>query len=217
MRSNAAEAAAGPDVSPGNPCPFLRALVSAGTLADSFEPISRVADKLVEVAQKGEGAPTLPRAGIYAIAVSANGLSPSAMARNARKGMQLDALRHGPFDKEGAGSRILNAMGDIDKNELKRLGDFASEKTTSGGSKEIGLSLAELKVYMDANFKRAEGRRRPVDRLLMNGEWPILLSVMGKESAQGRYLSLAEVSDLFTKRLLPDRMRRQVTGFPTST
>jgi hypothetical protein len=35
---------------------------------------------------------------------------------------------------------------------------------------------------MDANFARAAGRRRRIDRRLMNGEWPILLQVMGKQA-----------------------------------
>ena len=59
---------------------------------------------------------------------------------------------------------------------------------------------------MDANYARAAGRRRLVDRALMNGEWPILLKVMGKKGKAGRYLGLKEVEELFTKRRLPARM-----------
>jgi hypothetical protein len=61
---------------------------------------------------------------------------------------------------------------------------------------------------MDANFKRAAGQRRAIDRALMNGEWPVLLKVMGKNAVGGRYLSCAEVSTLFTERKLPQRMSR---------
>lgn len=59
---------------------------------------------------------------------------------------------------------------------------------------------------MDANFERAAGRRRLVDRPLMNGEWPILLKVMGKTGTAGRYLSLKEVEELFVKQRLLKRM-----------
>jgi hypothetical protein len=65
---------------------------------------------------------------------------------------------------------------------------------------------------MDANFERAAGRRRSIDRRLMDGEWPILLKVMGKQGKTGRYLSLVEVRDLFVERRLPERMSRRLTG-----
>lgn len=67
-------------------------------------------------------------------------------------------------------------------------------------------ALPELRAYMDANFERAAGRRRLVDRPLMNGEWPILLKVMGKTGTAGRYLSLKEVEELFVKQRLLKRM-----------
>ena len=209
MRLQTTQSAIRHSVSSGNPCPFLRALVADGTLADDIEPIGEIATKLVDVAKKGEGAPTLPATGIHAIALSANGMGFSKISHNFKHGMQLSALRSGPYDKQGAGSRILAATGVVDLNELKRLGDFASEKATPGGAKEQGLSLAELKTFMDANFDRAAGRRRLIDRLIMNGEWPILLKVMGKESVAGRYLSLADVNELFVRQLLPERMTVQ--------
>ncbi len=59
---------------------------------------------------------------------------------------------------------------------------------------------------MDANFDRAKGTRRPIDRQLMNGEWPVLLDIMGKGEGDDRYLSVAEVRTLFVERRLPDRI-----------
>lgn len=47
---------------------------------------------------------------------------------------------------------------------------------------------------MDASFKRAAGRRRRIDRALMNGEWPVLLKVVGKGEPGDRSLSLADRS-----------------------
>lgn len=44
----------------------------------------------------------------------------------------------------------------------------------------------------------------------MDGEWPVLLKVMGKDGPGGRYLALAEVRDLFERRRLPQRMRARL-------
>ena len=63
---------------------------------------------------------------------------------------------------------------------------------------------------MDANFARAAGRRRTIDRTLMIGEWPVLLKVMVKEGPGGRYLGLQDVIDLFRKRSLPERMNQRL-------
>ncbi len=193
-------------VSSSNPCPFLRALVAGGELADATEPLEHVASVIVETASRGEGHPKLPAKAIYAIALVANGLSPLALINTKRHGVRLNGLRGGPLDKQGAGSGILDVHAEVNKKELARLAEFAQEKVSAGGSTELGLALPELRSYMDANFARAAGRRRIVDRALMNGEWPVLLKVMGKQSPGGRYLSLREVQELFTKRRLPERM-----------
>jgi len=63
---------------------------------------------------------------------------------------------------------------------------------------------------MDANFVRAAGRRRSIDRTLMIGEWPVLLKVMGKEGPGGRYLGLQDVIDLFKERSFPERMNQRL-------
>jgi hypothetical protein len=44
----------------------------------------------------------------------------------------------------------------------------------------------------------------------MNGEWPVLLDIMGKDGANGRYLSLREIRVLFEERRLPTRMGKRL-------
>jgi len=201
-----------PQVSPNDPCPFLRALVAHGLLADDVVSIGELTKTIVKVAGAGDGQPQLPSSAIRAIALVANGLSPLQVARNGLGGLRLSELRNGPLDKKGAGSRVLDASARINTAELERLDDFASDKTDADGHVERGLDLAELRRMMDANFERAAERRRSIDRWLMNGEWPILLKVMGKQGKLGRYLSITEVGDLFVERRLPERMSRRLTG-----
>jgi hypothetical protein len=194
-------------VSSNNPCPFLRALVAEGKLSDVREPLEKVAEVIVATVSKGEGNPALPRRLVFGIGLIANGLSPAALFGTKRHGLQLNALRDGPLDKHGVGSGILDAQGDVNAKELARIRDFAAEKIKSDGSSELGLNLSELRAFMDANFERAAGRRRRIDRTLMNGEWAVLLKVMGRDdNERGRYLSVREVEQLFTNRRLPARM-----------
>ena len=47
-------------VSANNPCPFLRALVAAGQLADDREPLAKVAAVVATAARAGDGRPVLP-------------------------------------------------------------------------------------------------------------------------------------------------------------
>jgi hypothetical protein len=201
-----AKTATTPPVSGNNPCPFLRALVASGRLADDTETIGTMADVIVDTARRGEGQPTLPRAAIAGIALIANGLGPACVLRTRLQGLRLNRLRGGPLDKKGVGSGILDAQGEVDPAQLARLRDFAVGKKTAAGRSEPGLGPRELKRFMDANFERAAGHRRRIDRALMNGEWPVLLKVMGKAGPHGRYLSLKEVETLFTRRRLPQRM-----------
>lgn len=202
--------AAAEGVSPHNPCPFLRALVANGKLPDDQAPIAQVAKAVVEVARAGDGKPELPVAAIWAIALMANGLGPLQLGRNALGGLRLDALRGGPLDKKGVGSAILDEHAKVNEEELARLDSFASDQLDAKGRIERGLGASDLKRMMDANFERAQGRRRPIDRRLMDGEWPILLKVMGKQGKSGRYLSVAEVRDLFIKQRFPSRMLKKL-------
>ena len=193
-------------VSPGNPCPFLRALVAQDLLPDGIAPLGPVAQTIERVARAGEGQPTLGTAAVRAIALIANGLGPGALLRNAGEGLHLDRLRDGPLDKHGAGSGLLDAQARFVVAEWTRLEGFASDKTGADGRVERGLDASDLTRMMDANFERAAGRRRRVDRALMNGEWPVLLKVLGKAGANGRYLGLAELRDLVEHQRLPERM-----------
>ncbi|HEY6796520.1 MAG TPA: hypothetical protein VI248_17735 [Kineosporiaceae bacterium] len=198
------------EVSPGNPCPFLRALVAQEYLDDGTVPLGTMGRTLVQVAATGEGSPRLPEPGVRAIALIANGLGPQHLVRAVREGVRLDELRHGPLDKQGAGSGILDVQAGVVPAELERLGAFASEKTRSDGTTEQGLDLAEITRFMDANYERAAGRRRRIDRRLMNGEWPVLLRVLGREGTTGRYLALDDVRRLVVDRQLPQRMTDQL-------
>jgi hypothetical protein len=199
-----------PPVSANNPCPFLRALVAGEYISGHVERLSAIADTVFAASDGTPAEPPLPKAPVYLVAMVANGLSPARLARSVRDGAQLDALRGGPLDKRGAGSRIFDHAGIIDEGELARLDQFAADKTDATGQIERGLGAEQLRVMMQANFARAAGRRRPIDRALMNGEWPVLLRVMGKASADGRYLSLDELRALFVERRLPQRIRQRL-------
>ncbi|HUN91959.1 MAG TPA: hypothetical protein VMU33_07875 [Burkholderiaceae bacterium] len=199
-------------VSAGNPCPFLRALVAQGLLPDDTAPLGEVARVIDVVARAGDDPASLGEVAIRTIALIANGLGPGALLRNASQGLHLNQLRDGPLDKHGAGSRLLDAQARFDAAQWAHLEGFASEKTAADGSREPGLDLRELTRMMDANFERAAGHRRRVDRALMNGEWPILLKVLGKAGANGRYLSLAELRELVEHRRLPGRVMARLQG-----
>jgi hypothetical protein len=199
-----------PLVSPNNPCPFLRALVEGGHISGHVEQLSTIADAVVAAGGVTPGEPRIPRFKAYLIAMIANGLGPVRLARSVRKGAQLDALRGGPLDKRGVGSRILDAAGRINEKELARLDQFSVDKVDSSGVVERGLGIDQLRAMMDANFARAVGKRRRIDRALMQGEWPILLRVMGKRSTDGGYLSLTELRILFVDRRLPPRITERL-------
>ena len=59
---------------------------------------------------------------------------------------------------------------------------------------------------MAANIKRAGDQARWYYPMLMKGEWPVLLNIMGKGEGDERYLSVAEVRTLFVERRFPDRI-----------
>ena len=79
-------------------------------------------------------------------------------------GAELDALRNGPLDKHGVGSRILDANAKVHESEIERLAEFGKDWPDPCGGVERGLSSSEIKAYMDANFARAKGHRRWFDR-----------------------------------------------------
>src|SRR4051812_15292305 len=193
-------------VSPNNPCPFLRALVACGFVDGHLVPLPKLTTTIE--AATGETGLQARLAGvkIYLVALIANGLGPLRLLRSAWFGAELDRLRNGPLDKRGSGSRILDASAEVNEAELERLAASGSDRPNPAGGIERGLSEAEITAYMDANFERAKGHRRSIDRRLMNGEWPVLLHVMGKGEGDARYLSVAEVRTLFVEHHLPDRI-----------
>ena len=77
---------------------------------------------------------------------------------------------------------------------------------------EVGLTGSEIATYMNANFERAKGHRRDIDRKLMQGEWPILLDIMGKGDGEARYLSVAEVRTIVVERKLPARINARLSA-----
>ena len=200
-------------VSSGNPCPFLRAMVASGHIDGHQEPLAHIKD--VVAAARGGSVLTGQAAGIASsvIALFANGFAPTQLFQNFSDGFAADQLRGGPLDKQGAGSGILDVKGQIDPAQLDRLDTFAVNRTDATGHAERGLGAAQLKIMMDANFARAVGARRIVDRALMDGEWPVLLLVMGKPSADGPYLSVPELRTLFVQHRLPQRVMTRLDRY----
>lgn len=201
-------------VSPNNPCPFLRAVVAEGFVGSHIVPISELC-KTVEAASGKKGLQKkLVGLKTYPVALIANGLSPRRLLRGWWSGAELDALRNGPLDKHGVGSRILDANANVRESEIARLAEFGKDWPEPSGGVERGLTGSEITTYMDANFARAKDHRRWFDRLLMNGEWPVLLDIMGKGEGEKRYLSVAEVKTLFVDRRLPDRINARLASQP---
>jgi hypothetical protein len=199
-------------VSSNNPCPFLRALVAAGFIDGHVVPLSELS-KTIEIATGTKGLQErLAGLKVYLIALVANGLSPLRLFRSFWSGARLDALRNGPLDKHGGGSGILDPTAQVNEAELARLAKFGKDRPDPAGGFERGLTSQDIKTYMDANFARAKDTRRWCDRLLMTGEWPVLLHIMGKGEGKERYLSVAEVGTLFAERRLPDRIAERLAS-----
>src|ERR1700730_14018844 len=202
------------DVSPNNPCPFLRALVANGFVEGDVVPLSELF-KAVEAASGEKGIrKSLAGMKTYLVALVANGLGPLRLFRSFWSGAQLDALRDGPLDKRGSGSGILYTSAHVDETELARLAEFGKDRQDPCGGFERGLTDQDITSYMDANFARAKGQRRWIDRRLMNGKWPILLRIRGKGDGEHRSLSVAEVRTLFVERRVPDRVTERLTSSP---
>ncbi len=204
------------DVSPNNPCPFLRALVAMGFVDGGAVKLSKLSGMVVAASGKTGLKGRFAALETRLVALVANGLNPVRLVRSLWSGAKLDALRDGPLDKHGAGSRILDASASVSEAELARFAGFGKDQPTPDGGTERGLTLRDITTYMDANFERAKGSRRAIDRLLMNGEWPVLLGIMGKGEGEGRYLSVAEVRALFTERRLPERIARRLVAHAAS-
>jgi hypothetical protein len=191
-------------VSSNNPCPFLRALVANGYIGGDVVPLSKLCG-VIEAASGKQGMEKT-KAGIatYLIAVIANGFAH--VPASARSGAVLDELRNGPLDKHGAGSRILDVAAQVHEDEIERLATFGKDCKDPSGGTERGLTAKEIDIFMAANLKRAGDQARWYYPLMMKGEWPVLLDILGKGEGEARYLSVAEVRTLFVDRRLPDRI-----------
>ena len=193
-------------VSPNNPCPFLRALVANGYVGDHVVPLSRLAE-MVGCAS-GETGSALTKVHIQTrmVAGIANGLGPVRVFKSATSGAVLDELRNGPLDKHGGGSRILDADAKVHEDQIERLASFGKDCKDPAGGIETGLTAKEIAAFMAANIERDGDAARWYFPILMKGEWPVLLKILGKGEGEARYLSVAEVRTLFVERRLPERI-----------
>jgi hypothetical protein len=190
------------DVSPDNPCPFLRALVANGYVGGHTVPLGTLTEDIGLASGKtGMG---LIRAKVltYGIAMIANGHP----LRSITSGAVLDELRNGPLDKHGAGSRILDVDGQVDEEQIDRFASFGREYANPDGGTERGLNAAEIKTFMAENLKRDGDKARWTYPIMMQGEWPVLLDILGKGEGEARYLSVADVRTLFVDRKFPKRI-----------
>ena len=140
------------------------------------------------------------------VAVIANGLGPLSVLKSATSGAVLDELRDGPLDKHGGGSRILDVDAKVHEDEIARLAGFGKDYKDPAGGVERGLTAKEIDTFMKANLKRDGDAARWYYPMLMKGEWPVLLKILGKGEGDERYLSVAEVRTLFVEKRLPERI-----------
>jgi hypothetical protein len=201
-------------VSPNNPCPFLRGLVAGGYVDGHTVPLQKLC-KTIEAASGEQGAQEkMVGMKTYMVALGANGLSPLRLLKSATSGADLDELRDGPLDKHGAGSRILDVTAHVHEDEIDRLATFGKDRPDPSGAVERGLNAKEIETFMATNIKRAGGQARWYYPMLMKGEWPVLLNIMGKGEGDERYLSVAEVRTLFVERRFPDRIVQRLQQGP---
>jgi hypothetical protein len=203
-------------VSPNNPCPFLRALVANGYVGGHIVPLPKIAGTIGKASGETGAEQTKVWLETYWVALIANGLNPLRQLQSAMTGAVLDELRNGPLDKHGAGSRILDVEAHVHEGEIDRLATFGRDRPDGAGGVERGLNAKEIETYMAANIKRAEetNSSRWFYPILMKGEWPILLKIMGKGEGDERYLSAAEVRTLFVERRFPDRVVARLPAPP---
>jgi hypothetical protein len=193
-------------VSPNNPCPFLRALVANGYVGGHDVPLEKVTEMIGLASGETGSAQKNVRMKTWLVAVIANGLGPLRVLKSATSGAVLDELRDGPLDKHGGGSRILDVDAKVHEDEIARLAGFGKDRKDPSGGVERGLTAKEIDAFMAANLKRAGDAAHWYYPMLMKGEWPVLLKILGKGEGEERYLSVAEVRTLFVERRLPERI-----------
>lgn len=200
-------------VSPDNPCPFLRGLVGEGFVDGGTVPIGKLSETIANASGDKGLMKTVARVETRGIALIANGFGH--MLKSMFSGAQLDALRGGPLDKHGAGSRILSVDGKVDEDQIARLASFGrAYSDPNGGGTEPGINASEIQTYMRDNLKRAGSAVRWYYPILMQFEWPILLKIMGKGEGENRYLAIADVRTLFNERQFPARINQRVVSQP---
>src|ERR1700730_11936494 len=131
--------APGAAVSPNNPCPFLRAVVAEGYVGGHVVPLSKLCQTVEAASGKKGLQKKLVGVKTYMVALIANGLGPLRLLRSWWSGAELDALRDGPLDKHGVGSRILDATADVNEAELARLAEFGKDCADPRGVTDRGL------------------------------------------------------------------------------
>jgi hypothetical protein len=193
-------------VSPNNPCPFLRALVANGYVGGHVVPLAQIAEMVGLASGETGAAQKDVRMKTRFVAAIANGIGPLSVLKSATSGAVLDELRDGPLDKHGGGSRILDADARVHEDEIARLAGFGKDCPNPDGGVERGLTAEEIDTFMKANLKRDGDKARWYYPILMKGEWPVLLKIIGKGNGSERYLSVAEVRTLFVERRLPERI-----------
>jgi len=201
-------------VSPNNPCPFLRGLVGEGFVDGGTVPLNTLSQTIANATGETGLKKVWARIQVRCVALIANGFKH--ILKSIWSGAQLDALRGGPLDKHGAGSRILGVDGKVNEDEIARLASFGRTYIDPNtGSSEPGLNAAEIKTFMRDNLKRAGNAARWYYPLLMKFEWPILLKIMGKgKQDEERYLSVADVRTLFEERKFPERINQRILSQP---
>jgi hypothetical protein len=202
-------------VSSNNPCPFLRALVANGYVGGHVVPLSQLAEMVGLASGETGAAQKDVRVKTRMVAVIANGLGPLRVLQSATSGAVLDELRDGPLDKHGGGSRILDVDAKVHEDEIARLAGFGKDRKDPAGVVERGLTATEIDTFMKANLKRDGDAARWYYPMLMKGEWPVLLKILGKGEGEERYLSVAEVRTLFVERRLPDRITARLPKPPS--
>jgi hypothetical protein len=201
-----------PQVSPDNPCPFLRALVANGYVDGHIVPLGTLTEDIGLASGKTGIGLIQAKVLTYGIAMVANGHP----LRSVTSGAVLDELRNGPLDKHGAGSRILEVDGQVDLEQIDRFAGFGRDYANPDGGTERGLNAAEIKTFMAENLKRDGDKARWTYPIMMQGEWPVLLDILGKGEGENRYLSVAEVRTLFVDRKLPKRITDRLPAPPAA-
>lgn len=191
------------------PCPLLRALERARHIGEHV-PLRPFAD-LAAAAFGARGANAVRlKATLAAIGAMANGVR--SIPRNLTGGFRPHELRQGPLDKRGGGTRILSQRGEFDAAEMERFETFGRPCPKADGSgTELGWRLRELEAYLDANQARGGGGFIE-RRVLMQGELPQLLELMGLGEGDARHLLASEVKALYRDQVLPERIEQRIAG-----